>query len=123
MKCRFCQKQTIPITGTIDMGYKTHLNLSTFWECLLCPHSVRQSPDDQNWYSIMYYYNENWYEISQELSVDKPRFSIFHVNVTFGNSPDTYGLIDSKMILELNLDAGITPTNIESKFPTLMVFS
>lgn len=112
MKCRFCKKQMLPLEDLTQAS--GNQKLGAMWECLLCPYNARQYELDSDWYAIMYYYNDSWYEVAQSSG---PSFCIIKLGFTNDDK-----IIESQMILELDIDAGITPQNIEAKFPLLMVF-
>jgi hypothetical protein len=126
MKCKFCYTQMIP-TRSLPHQVKESI-LYSLWECLACPYLVRQNTFDSN-YTIMYLYNDSWYEITQQidpqgeslLTIYKYHFSL---EPHFSGSDEAPSMmVEGEKVLELKIDASITPQNVATKFPTLMVFS
>jgi hypothetical protein len=98
--------------------------LFSTWECLVCPHAVRQVQNYPDWYSLLVHHNDKWYELSQTYgSQTGPLLTIYLISIEEQDDSDTTYWIQSEKILERKMDAGLTPQNVESKLPTILVFS
>lgn len=123
MKCIFCKTQMLPMRP-ISGDNRDSVVFST-WECLRCPNAVRQIQAYPEWFSLMTLYKDNWYELSQTFSsTGSPRLVINRIVF----SEDEEGgeqriFVHSERVLERRMDAGLTPQNVESKLPTILVFS
>lgn len=95
------------------------------WECLRCPNAVRQIQSQPKWYSLMVYYKESWYELTQTFgSVGGPRLIINRLLFSEGEEGgETRTFMESRRVMELRIDAKLTPDNVENRLPTILVFS
>ena len=131
MKCRFCQSQTLPISKLDDSYYDDeHISVGVedIWECLVCPHPVRQSDYEKDWYSILCYHKDRWYEVIRRSTVDEGRSIIVKCYtvaraVNDGNGRRSGFTIDFETVVDIPKDVEITPENVEKKLTTMLVFS
>jgi hypothetical protein len=122
--CRFCQKPMLPATNEFpgDMDIPVDHSL---WECHFCPRTVKEYEDDDLWFSIVGFYNGNWYEVMQMYVCgeckDPPLTSIY--KYTLYEDDQERPCIKSVLAFEISEDAKITPQNVDSKLALLLTFS
>lgn len=123
--CRFCGKPMLPITDIIPES-DTSVEHS-MWECHNCPATVKQYDNDEDWFSILGFWNGHWYEVMQFYTLspydttEPPLLSIYKYT-TYRNE-NKQPCVRSEMVKEWNIDGKITPENIHQKLATLLVFS
>lgn len=95
------------------------------WECHNCPATVRQRPDETDWFSILAFYNGSWFEVMQMYttanSKDPPLLSIY--KLTQYINEDYEDAVKSQFVMELNVNGNINPDNIKEKLAVILTFS
>lgn len=107
-------------------SYGSYSAFSSIWVCLKCPHSPRQSQRFPEWYSLMIHYKDKWYEINQTFgTVSGPRLLINRIEISERRDESNFPTyhISSHQVLQRNMDANLTPWNVDERFPNLLVFS
>lgn len=124
MNCKFCQTPMIPIQD-IPPDSDARVEHCVLWECHACPSTVKHYDNDEDWFSILTFFNGCWYEVMQMYtspsSKEPPLLSIY--KYTFYQDEYDQPNIKSVLALELNIDGQITPQNIDSKLATILTFS
>lgn len=123
--CRFCKKPMLPITDIIPDS-DTSVDHS-MWECHFCPATVKEYGGDEDWFSILGFWNGNWYEVMQfyvltDLDPKEPPLLSIYKLTTYDND-GKQPCVKSEFVKEWNIDGKITPENIQHKLATLLVFS
>lgn len=95
------------------------------YECHACPSTVKYYSSDEDWFSILTFYNGHWHEVMQFYSksdmTEPPLLSIYKYVIY---KPDAYNTsIKSEFVMEFNFDGKITPQNIKEKLATFLTFS
>ncbi len=124
MNCRFCKTPMLPLLD-IPLDSDTTANW-TLWECHACPHTVKSYEKEEDWYSILSFYNGHWYEVVvfyTDTKQEPPFISIYKYTTYKGEKGDW--VVKSELIKELDIDPStqITPQNIQSKLATILTFS
>lgn len=94
------------------------------WECHNCPATVKSYNDDEDWFSILSFFNGHWYEVMQfytDTGKEPPLLSIYKYTIIQTDKHNTQ--VQLILAKEFNLDGKITPQNIKEKLATLLVFS
>lgn len=126
--CRFCQKPMLPAHG----GFAADMDITieyVHWECHNCPRTVKEYDDADTWFSVMSFYNGNWYEVMQSyvctdpkcIPSDPPLTSIY--KYTLYKDSNSRNCLKTELVFELSQDIKLTPQNIDDKLAMLLVFS
>ena len=124
MNCRFCKTPMLPLLDIpVD---NTIIAEGTVWECHACPSTVKSYEKEEDFYSILSFYNGHWYEIAvfyTDTNMEPPFISIF--KYTEYKRKDGRSGIIIDLIKELDIDPStqITPQNVNSKLATILTFS